>query len=124
MRAMVVRTGKPPAIESVSETLEDWQKLVGGNVQCIGVAKDLELFCNEDGIQLRLPLNRRVVAPGPNVDGYDFVLMGLEAGKLAVNGEMGVHVIRGDFFVVRVGANGDVVDLTDGDETFLKTILS
>lgn len=42
---------KPPEIREIEDKLENWQNLVGGLIECVGMpnAKGVDLFVNEEG---------------------------------------------------------------------------
>lgn len=61
----VKRPGEPPRHVWMSNTLENFQRYVGGYIEAVGVATDLVIICNEEGRLMGLPYNCTVC-------GYDF----------------------------------------------------
>lgn len=58
---VIKEPGKPPVVEPFFDnTLEEFQKTVGGLIETITLASDLILICNEEGRLLGLPHNLRV----------------------------------------------------------------
>ena len=58
--------GQQASIEPLLEnTLEAFQKFVGGHIEVVSVCQDLVIVCNEEGRLLNLPYNT-------NVCGFDF----------------------------------------------------
>lgn len=100
VRVLVCCAGSAPVVESLTsgaEQLAALQALCGGGyVECVGLAGGVELWCNEDGRALRLPLNR--------------VIEG--------------HHIMGTFVLSRVDAEGEVASLTDADVAAYQSQLS
>ena len=62
----------------ISDSLENLQRTVGGFVECVPVAENLFILCNEDGRWMGLPYNCMV-------NGIAFV------GDIIVVGENGEH---------------------------------
>lgn len=60
MKVLIVEVGKKPRVAELSE-LEEMQEVVGGMIQAVYPWRDnVALVCNDEGVFLRLPLNRRV----------------------------------------------------------------
>lgn len=58
---VVKEPGKEPRVEPLFDnTLEAFQKAVGGYIEAVTIADDLVVICNEEGRLLRLPINTRV----------------------------------------------------------------
>ena len=55
--ALLKRPGEVPRHVNVSDRLETLQKTVEGYVECITVATDMVILCNEDGKLRGLPYN-------------------------------------------------------------------
>ncbi len=89
VRVLFVPVGRAPAPRMVEDNLEAMQALVGGYLDAVILSGRIILFCNEDGIEQGLPVNRTVPARSEHVE------------------------IRGDFFVTRFDADGNSVSLTD-----------
>lgn len=63
--AVVKELGKPPRVEPLFEnTLEFFQKAVGGYIETVTFATDLVLICNEEGRLLGMPFNVEVGGVG------------------------------------------------------------
>lgn len=82
IKIVIVEPGNPEArIADVPATLEQYQKIVGGYIECIyPFSEAVTLVCNEEGKLRGLPINR-------------FLVVGNH-----------VEVINGPFFIVGVGA--------------------
>lgn len=64
---VIKEPGKSPCVEPVFEnTLEAFQKAVGGYIETVTIASDLVLICNEEGRYIGLPQN-------VSICGIDFV---------------------------------------------------
>ena len=71
--------GAEPYVDVVENTLETFQKLVGGYIESCTVASDMTLLCNEEGLLNGLPYNATICGNpfvGPvvavGVDGDEF----------------------------------------------------
>jgi CRISPR/Cas system-associated protein Cas7 (RAMP superfamily) len=60
IQVLVVPPKKEPYIEYMYDTLEVLQHTVGGHIECIYIADDAILICNEEGKLLELKPNRRI----------------------------------------------------------------
>lgn len=80
--------GSEPVIMKIEDTLENYQKLVGGYIELVALDDKAELVLNEEGKVLGLPMN----------------------GFFSSNGKVVDH-IAGDYFIV--GVEDDFVSLTD-----------
>ena len=84
---LLVKYMEKPKRITIEDTLENLQKLVGGNIEAYGPYKDdIRLICNEEGKINGLPLNRAI---------YD-----------EETHEM-IEIIAGDFFIVYAPQNSD-----------------
>lgn len=55
---IVKRPGEPPELEPLFEnTLEAFQRAVGGYIETVSFATDAAIICNEEGRLQRLPYN-------------------------------------------------------------------
>ena len=63
LRVLVKRPGLPLRAEVVENTLRSMQELVDGPIECVTVAEDLAIVCNEEGADSR-PFAKRVDPPG------------------------------------------------------------
>lgn len=66
LRVLVKRPGLPLRAEVVENTLRSMQNLVDGPIECVTVATDLAIVCNEEG---RL----RGLSPSASILGMQFV---------------------------------------------------
>lgn len=58
---LIVEPGEHPSLQSIDNTLETLQKIVGGNIEALYPYSDeVALICNETGKMENLPLNRAV----------------------------------------------------------------
>ena len=53
----VKRPGEPPRHVWMSNSLENFQRYVGGYIEAVTVSSDLVIICNEEGRLLNLPYN-------------------------------------------------------------------
>lgn len=59
MKVLVIEPGKRPEEKEIGGSLEDMQRLVGGNIQVVyPFPEEVALVCNEEGKLQGLPLNR------------------------------------------------------------------
>jgi hypothetical protein len=81
IRAIVCRMGGDPIVEEIEPTMEAAHRIVGGRLDCMllagegTVGRGIDLWCNDDAIELELPANRILRIPG------------------------GIFMVLGDFFV-------------------------
>lgn len=112
IKALVCRVGEDPRVEECPEDLGAWQKLVDGYIQVVHLDDGVLLVCNEEGQQRRLPFNGFVPGRAPKLP-PEFHAVGLPADA-PDPGEFGVHVLLGNFALVRYG-EGDYEPLVDRD---------
>ncbi len=67
LRVLVCRVEQEPVAEEVAPGFESLQKIVGGYLEYICIEEGIDLWCNEEGRILNLPLNRRFAARTPGV---------------------------------------------------------
>ena len=61
MKILVVEPGKHPYEKEISGTLKEMQEIVGGPIQAIYPFRDkVGIICNDEGLMLRMPFNRKV----------------------------------------------------------------
>ena len=61
MKILVVEPGKHPYEKEISGTLKEMQEIVGGPIQAIYPFRDkVGVVCNDEGLLLRMPFNRKV----------------------------------------------------------------
>lgn len=127
VKVIVVRVGHAPVVEVIAQSerrgghLEGMQAIVCGMVEVVYLADPacpgLELWCNEDGIGLELPLNRVFGATPRRIPaGFeDAFVIDCTDGRGAKPGEPGVWEIIGDFFLARTDEEGDLAPTNDAD---------
>ncbi len=61
MKILVVEPGKHPYEKEIEGTLKEMQKIVGGRIQALYPFRDeVGVVCNDDGISLQMPFNRKI----------------------------------------------------------------
>lgn len=61
LSVLYVEPNKPPRTIKIDNSLEAMQALVGGNIEAVHpFLDDVALVCNEEGIIMKLPLNRAI----------------------------------------------------------------
>jgi len=75
LNALLVEPNKLPKKITINNTLEEKQKLVGGNIEYAYIQdkNDVVLICNEEGKILGLPFNRDI---GYDVIAGNFLIVG------------------------------------------------
>ena len=76
----VKRPGEPPRHVWMSNSLENFQRYVGGYIEAVTVASDLVIICNEEGRLMGLPYNCTVC--GCDFVG-DIVFVGVKGDEFA-----------------------------------------
>lgn len=72
IRVLLVEPLAEPRLVTVNHNLENLQRLVGGSIQAVYPWEDpVALICNDDGIALKLPLNRMLKDDAGKV--YDII---------------------------------------------------
>jgi len=62
IRAIVKRADKAePYVTNISDSLENFQKFVGGYIEAVTISDDLVIICNEEGRLQGLPYNCTVL---------------------------------------------------------------
>lgn len=90
VRVLVLRVGQRPSVETLEPDgdgrgyLTSLQRVVGGYVDCV-VVDGTDVWCNDEGLILGLPLNR----------------------------ELGGHRLHGDLVLAGHDGRGNTVGLTD-----------
>jgi hypothetical protein len=70
MILVIVRDPDQPArVERIEPTLAEFQRLVGGNIECVSMGRTLGAYVNEDGVRLGLRPNVTLRARGDVVAG-------------------------------------------------------
>lgn len=119
IRVLVCRVGRLPVVEVLKSNnrdsfLDEMQRICDGNVQCITLDDGTDLWCNEDGLMLGLPLNRVIPAAPrelPTLFGEPVEVIYADEG-LARPGEAGEWRIYGDFFLCNVDDDGEIAPVT------------
>ena len=57
IKALVKRPGRPAEMIWLRNTLESYQRIVGGHIEAENLASDVVIICNEEGKLLGLPYN-------------------------------------------------------------------
>ena len=57
MKAIIKEVGKPPKVVDIENTLEEMQKIVGGNIEVIRVRSNILMLCDEEGKLKNKPYN-------------------------------------------------------------------
>ena len=89
LKVLVVPVGEAPRVQTIDRGLAPMQQLVGGYIEAIPLAQNVDAFCNEEGRLQGLPRNRWV----ERIQGY----------------------VCGAFFISRHDEEGNAVDLTPSD---------
>lgn len=66
IKVLVKEPGKNPRSVYISNTLKNLQNTVGGYIECVTLAENMVIICNEEGLIKGLPYNC-------NTCGIDFV---------------------------------------------------
>ncbi len=84
IRVVIVEPHTPPRVETIDNTLEAIQRIVGGSIEKISLLEDgLDHLCNVDSKIIGLPLNRALCYEGQI---YDII-----AGTFIVTSSKGIH---------------------------------
>lgn len=67
VKVLLCKVGQAPIVHEFEHSLEAMQTLVGGNIECINIGRmtrfggkdNVDLWCNEEGKLVGLPLNLR-----------------------------------------------------------------
>ena len=89
----IKKPGELPGVEPLFEnSLEAFQKAVGGYIEAVTVASDLVLICNEEGRLLNLPFNATICG----MDFYGPVLaVGMNGDEFArLRGPSVPHILK------------------------------
>jgi len=97
LKVLVFAPGEKPVVQEIDKGLEAMQAVVGGYIECVGLAPGIDLYCNEEGKLIGLPLNLRKKNP------------------MAIAGGLPGDIIAGTFFVTRTNDEGESESLTDAD---------
>lgn len=93
---------EPMVVERDEVTLDDMQEMVGGMIECLHVGGNVDMWLNDEGKLLDLPLN--------------LILANEDRGVL--------DTIHGDIFFAGSDDSGELVGLKDGELTWIQNKLS
>jgi hypothetical protein len=57
MKIVIKRPGEPAEAMDISDSLEKWQELVGGYIECVSLTPHMAMIVNEEGKIKNLPKN-------------------------------------------------------------------
>lgn len=60
MRVIKKEPGKKPEVVDIENSLEEIERLIGGNVAVVPIADDVVILCNADGKEKNMPYNVNV----------------------------------------------------------------
>lgn len=121
VRVIVCRVLAAPVVETIEPGLEAMQRIVGGYIERVGLAESIDLWCNEEGRLIDLPIS--VILPGraPVIpEGWEIIDAPPDA---PAPGQWGEYRIHGDCFVARATPGGETTSLTDDDIDRWLTVL-
>lgn len=75
IRVLIVEPMEPPRVETIPNTLEAKQAIVGGLIQAIYPYPEIAVVCNDEGKLIGLPLNRRI---GHDIIAGNFIVCGID----------------------------------------------
>jgi hypothetical protein len=117
-RVILYRVDAKPQVISVSPDAEGnhlaaLQQTLGGPVACVPLHDGIQLYCNRGGLLFGLALTRRALALSLPVPSRFEVKLRFENSELDLGPKE--WPANGDFLLARVGAGGELVDLTEDD---------
>ena len=117
-RVILYRVEAKPQVISVSPNadgshLTALQELLGGPVACVPLHDGIQLYCNRGGLLFGLALARRALALSLAEPSRFEVKLRFENSELDLGPKE--WPANGDFLLARVGAGGELVDLTEDD---------
>jgi len=117
-RVILCRVEAKPQVISVSpgddgNHLAALQQTLGGPVACVPLHDGIQLCCNRGGLLFGLALARRALALSLSEPSRFEVKLRFENSELDLGPKE--WPANGDFLLARVGASGELVDLTDDD---------
>ena len=118
IRVILYRLGVKPQVISVSPDgdgnhLTALQQTLGGPVACVPLHDGIQLCCNRGGLLFGLALARRALALSLAEPSRFEVRLRFENSELDLGPKE--WPANGDFLLARVGAGGELVDLTEDD---------
>jgi hypothetical protein len=117
-RVILYRVEAKPQVISVSPDadgshLTALQQTLGGPVACVPLHDGIQLYCNRGGLLFGLALARRALALSLSEPSRFEVRLRFENSELDLGPKE--WPANGDFLLARVGAGGELVDLTEND---------
>ena len=76
MRVLKIYPDHPPVLRDIDNTLEALQNEVGGYIETVSLPGGFVIICNEDGVNLKFPINRTVVFKTPAGNFYNVPILG------------------------------------------------
>lgn len=90
MKVIICRVGEEPVIEDINHSLENMQVIVNGQFDCISLADDIDLWCNDEFLYNGSTPNRFVKT--------------LYGGEISINGT---------FFLASSNEDGETIGLNN-----------
>lgn len=78
IKVLIIEPGSAPITKEIENTLEEKQKIVGGNIEFLELENNIDLICNEYGKMNNLEMNRIVTN---DVICGTFIIAGQENGN-------------------------------------------
>ncbi len=94
IKIIVIENGKFPEVKEVTDNLEIYREIVGGNIECLTLSNGLIIICNEEGKLLGLPVNK----------------VQLEEVSYCFG-----DCIHGNYFLARCDEEGEFISVTQED---------
>ncbi|HEX8106756.1 MAG TPA: hypothetical protein VF516_03460 [Kofleriaceae bacterium] len=118
IRVILYRVGVKPQVISVSPSddgnhLAALQQTLGGPVACVPLHDGIQLYCNRGGLLFGLALARRALALSLAEPWRFEVRLHFENSERDLGPKE--WPANGDFVLARVGACGELMDLTEDD---------
>lgn len=101
IQVMVKNVGEPPKVETIESDYKAMQAVVGGLFDCVRLPNNIDMWVNDEGLILDLPLNLRMY----------------------YQGEL-YNMICGNAFFASTNDEGDTVALNDEQIEFIQKALS
>lgn len=58
IKVLLVEPMKAPKVVTIKNELKEFQKIVGGYIECLSIDEGISIICNEEGKLEKMPLNR------------------------------------------------------------------
>lgn len=126
IRAILCPAGKPPQVTSISpDDAGDYstalEKLLGIPVARIRLPSSIELFCDLDGLLYGLLLVRHAVTMRLAKPSQCKITLHFDSSDPDLG--LDEQPVSGDFLLARATEDGELVDMTESDVTFLMSWL-